>query len=318
MKRLEDKGMKKKHERWVSQRLSADNHSSAPIRSLQASGSEVVEDSLGVFLCHSSNDKAVVRDLYQRLWREGIDPWLDEQKLLPGQDWPLEIANAVRTSHAVIVCLSQSSVSEAGYVQMEIKYALDVADLQPEGAIFIIPLRLEECDVPNRLRHWQWVDLFDDNGYERLMLALRKRAATLDLTIKPRLPRSAIIRTSHGKFVAVDNAKEWLLVGNADQNTAERFTICRLSNGKIAFKSSHDKYVTATNDYTWTLKADAQEVGEAQQFVVITQGDERWVFKTANNTYITAMNDEGDRNWVLRAETSMIQAWEKFTLIPIE
>ena len=46
--------------------------------------------SLRVFLCHSSGDKPAVHDLYHRLLRNGIDPWLDEEKLLPGQDWQRE------------------------------------------------------------------------------------------------------------------------------------------------------------------------------------------------------------------------------------
>ena len=34
---------------------------------------------LRVFLCHASQDKPVVRELYQRLLAEGwIDPWMDE------------------------------------------------------------------------------------------------------------------------------------------------------------------------------------------------------------------------------------------------
>ena len=42
---------------------------------------------LKVFFCHSSDDKPAVRDLYQRLNSEGwIAPWLDEEKLYPGQD----------------------------------------------------------------------------------------------------------------------------------------------------------------------------------------------------------------------------------------
>ena len=41
---------------------------------------------LRVFLCHASQDKPIVRELYQRLLAEGwIDPWLDEKKLLFGQ-----------------------------------------------------------------------------------------------------------------------------------------------------------------------------------------------------------------------------------------
>ena len=51
---------------------------------------------LKVFLCHASQDKPIVRELYQKFLDEGwIDPWLDEEKLLPGQDWELEIHGLV-------------------------------------------------------------------------------------------------------------------------------------------------------------------------------------------------------------------------------
>jgi formylglycine-generating enzyme required for sulfatase activity len=136
---------------------------------------------LKVFLCHASGDKPAVRNLYHRLRVSGFDPWLDEENLLPGQDWQLEILKAVRSSDAVVICLSSRAITKAGYVQKEIKYALDVADEQPEGAIFLIPLRLEECEVPERLRRWQWVDFYQEKGYERLLRALRARAESLGL-----------------------------------------------------------------------------------------------------------------------------------------
>ena len=30
--------------------------------------------------------------------------------------------------------------------------------------VFIIPVRLVDCDVPDRLKKWQWVNLFEDQG----------------------------------------------------------------------------------------------------------------------------------------------------------
>ena len=100
--------------------------------------------SAGRRLCHASQDKPIVRELYQRLNAEGwIDPWLDEEKLLPGQDWDMEIEKTVEATDAVIVCLSKGSVSKEGYIQKEIKKVLDVSDKKPEGTIFIIPARLE-------------------------------------------------------------------------------------------------------------------------------------------------------------------------------
>jgi CheY-like chemotaxis protein len=150
---------------------------------------------LRVFLCHASGDKAAVRALYQRLRAEGFKPWLDEEDLLPGQDWQQEIPIQVRAADAVIVCLSRHSVTKVGYVQKEIKYALDAAEEQPEDAIFIIPLRLDDCDVPARLRRWQWVNYYEEQGYDRLMRALRARAAAVGAAIQERMePRLEGVR----------------------------------------------------------------------------------------------------------------------------
>jgi CHASE2 domain-containing sensor protein len=131
---------------------------------------------LRLFLCHSSGDKAAVRDLYKRLRADGFDPWLDEENLLPGQNWQREITAAVRKSDIVLVCLSRDSINKKGFVQREIKYALDVAEEQPDGSIFIIPLKLEECDIPERLSHLQWVNFFEDGSYEKLLTSLREKS----------------------------------------------------------------------------------------------------------------------------------------------
>jgi hypothetical protein len=131
---------------------------------------------LKVFLCHASVDKTPVRELYHRLLADGFEPWLDEESLLPGQNWREEIPKAVRNSDIVLVCLSKKSIDKDGYVQKEIRFALDKADEKPEGAIFIIPLKLEECPVPDRISQWHWVNYFERNGYERLTRALRAQA----------------------------------------------------------------------------------------------------------------------------------------------
>jgi TIR domain len=129
-------------------------------------------NNLKIFLCHSSGDKELVRVLYKRLIRDGFNVWLDEINLLPGQDWDNEIKKAVRVSDVVIVCLSRGSVRKDGYIQKEIKLALDVADEKPEDTIFVIPLKLEDCDVPTRLAKWQYVEMYQQEGYERLKASL--------------------------------------------------------------------------------------------------------------------------------------------------
>jgi hypothetical protein len=155
-----------------------------PAASVATAGSRVERktmSSLKIFLCHSSGDKAQVRGLFNSLCEDGYSPWLDEECLIAGQDWDVEIRKAVKDSHVVIVCLSTASTTKAGYVQKEIRLALDVADEQPEGAIFVIPLRLEECVVPDRLARWHWVDIYAPNGYKKLVRALGARSAMLQL-----------------------------------------------------------------------------------------------------------------------------------------
>ena len=138
---------------------------------------------LRTFLCHTSSDKDSVQKLYRSLVDDGIDAWLDQEKLVPGQNWQKEIQRAVRNSDVVIVCLSAKSITKEGFVQKEIRIALDFAKEKPDGTIFIIPARLEDCAVPESMNKFQWVDLFSDNGYERLMNALKLRAENVGATI---------------------------------------------------------------------------------------------------------------------------------------
>lgn len=140
---------------------------------------------LKVFLCHAHSDKDTVKNLYARLKREGVDVWLDKEKLLPGADWEFEIRKAVRESDVVIVCLSKQ-FNQAGFRQKEVRIALEEADNKPPGEIFIIPARLEECDNLPTLVKWHWVDLFENDGFQRLILALRLRAEKIGASLRQR------------------------------------------------------------------------------------------------------------------------------------
>ena len=78
---------------------------------------------LRVFLCHAREDKPTVRELYRQLCAEGwLDVWLDEEKLLPGQNWDIEIEKAVEATDAVIVCLSSRSITKGNYLPILPKF----------------------------------------------------------------------------------------------------------------------------------------------------------------------------------------------------
>ena len=146
----------------------------------------MVDRKLRVFLCHASQDKPVVRQLYQRLRSEDwIDPWLDEEKLLPGQDWNLEIEKAVESSDAVIVCVSSISSAKEGYIQRELRRVLDIALEKLEGSIFVLPVKLDDCELPRKLKDKQALHYFPAENqaaaYERLKASLKIRKDSLGI-----------------------------------------------------------------------------------------------------------------------------------------
>jgi formylglycine-generating enzyme required for sulfatase activity len=180
---------------------------------------------LSVFLCHASGDKPAVRELHARLLAEGwIDPWLDEEKLYPGQDWDIEIEKAVEAAHAVIVFLSKNSVNKEGYVQRELRFVLDIALTKPEETIFVIPLRLEACELPRRLRAYQFADYFPaeqrERAYERLLYSLKLRAKNLDIPYESNLrPDATILGLPIPTWKLDFSTQTWQDVkGNAEQH----------------------------------------------------------------------------------------------------
>jgi hypothetical protein len=127
-----------------------------------------------VFLIYAHSDKRAVRKLYHRLNRNHINAWLDDMELLPGQKWQHKIRQAILGSEVVIVCLSRQFNKQGGYRHEEVKIALGKASSMPEDEVFLIPVRLEKCDLPEPVRQWQCVDLFEADGFNKLLSALKE------------------------------------------------------------------------------------------------------------------------------------------------
>ncbi len=133
-----------------------------------------------IFLAHAKEDEEAVIDLYNRLKHKGYKPWLDKMDLLPGQSWQAEISKAIKKSDVFIACLSSNSVAKKGYVQRELKMALNECADRPPEKIYLIPLRLDDCQIPElrqeeygvSLLDYQWVDLFTSDGFDRLVESL--------------------------------------------------------------------------------------------------------------------------------------------------
>ena len=127
---------------------------------------------LNVFISYAKEDVNIARKLWGKLESYGVNVWFDVEKLLPGQEWELEIKSAIEDADAVILCLSENSVTKRGYIQQELKMALDAAGTVPEGDVLVIPIRVGECKVPVSLKKWQWVRYEDECLDDRVLNVL--------------------------------------------------------------------------------------------------------------------------------------------------
>ena len=139
-----------------------------------------------IFLCYARQDEGKVENLYRKLSDAGFKPWMDKKDILPGEDWKSTTQRAIRHSDFFLTCLSANSIKR-GFLQKEIKDALDIWQEMFDSDIYLIPVRLEDCEVPESLRDFQWVNLFEEDGWTRLVKAIqagmeRRREVGADLT----------------------------------------------------------------------------------------------------------------------------------------
>ena len=128
----------------------------------------VKKRSIDVFLSHSHEDKTLAIKISEDLQKNGVTVWRDDRELKPGEIWVQKIAENLKASNSVAVILSKASI-ESRWVQEEVSAAL-------EQDKHIIPIKIEECDVPLFLGTRQHADFTGDytSGITNLLEALRK------------------------------------------------------------------------------------------------------------------------------------------------
>jgi len=97
-----------------------------------------------VFISHSHAEAALAKKLRGQLSELGLEVWDPAQQILPGDNWALEIGQALKKSRAMIVLLSPESM-KSERVRREIEYAL--GDRNYAGRVFPVMVRPTE-EVP--------------------------------------------------------------------------------------------------------------------------------------------------------------------------
>ncbi len=112
-----------------------------------------------IFISHSSADKRFVRGLAVDLAALGHQPWLDEWEILVGESIPERIGAGIDDADFLIVVLSDSAV-KSRWVENEwqAKYWTEAN----ERRVTVLPLLLNDCQIPTLLRTKKYVDFRDD------------------------------------------------------------------------------------------------------------------------------------------------------------
>ena len=102
-----------------------------------------------VFLSYCRENDAAVWQLYDELTAAGHAVWRDQESLLPGMDWKHEIRRAIRRAYAVVICFSQEvAARHRSGSYPEALLAIEEYRLMTPGSIYLIPVRLSECEIP--------------------------------------------------------------------------------------------------------------------------------------------------------------------------
>lgn len=110
------------------------------------------------FISYSRINKEFATKLTKGLRAAGYPVWFDQLDIPTGARWDDEVEKALRECSIFMVILTPSSIASEN-VKDEIGYAIDHGKR-------ILPVLLEDCDVPLRLRRFQYVDFTAKNFEE--------------------------------------------------------------------------------------------------------------------------------------------------------
>lgn len=139
-----------------------------------------------VFLAHAKENKDQVKKLYKKLKAAGLDPWMDEFDLPFGINWDVAIRKAIRKCNIFLACLSETSINKTGYVQKELRFALDEFQNKPTNTIYFIPVLLEDMDLSElyidkiALSSYHASRVYEQEELNRLIQQLKKETKILD------------------------------------------------------------------------------------------------------------------------------------------
>ncbi|NRT77623.1 toll/interleukin-1 receptor domain-containing protein [Clostridium beijerinckii] len=133
-----------------------------------------------VFISHSSIDKTFVDKLAKDISSIGIPIWYDKLEINVGDSIPEKINEGLVDAKYFIIVLSSNSMTSR-WVREELNAAI-MRQIVSNGT-FIIPILLEECNVPPLISHRRAIDFSKnyETGLEEICEYLKKDYGALSM-----------------------------------------------------------------------------------------------------------------------------------------
>jgi RNA-directed DNA polymerase len=132
---------------------------------------DMTDKTVSIFISYASEDRKKVDVIYQRLENKGYAPWMDKHSLIAGKNWKRSIEKAIKDCDFFLLCLSKNTDKD-GFIQHEIRDALDMWKQKRPDSSYILPIRLEACEAPYEIEDIQWIDYFEKDWWNKLMQAI--------------------------------------------------------------------------------------------------------------------------------------------------
>jgi hypothetical protein len=131
------------------------------------------------FISHSSKDKKFVRQLSADLVENGVQVWLDEQRIRVGDSIPEKIAQGIAESDFFLIVISHNSV-ESAWVQKELSGAL-VREIE-RRRVTVMPLKMDDAKVPASIADKKYADFSGSyaSGLSELLTAIKSVEVVAD------------------------------------------------------------------------------------------------------------------------------------------
>ncbi len=124
------------------------------------------------FVSYASPDLDAAMAVVDLLTDAGLRTWFDKKDLKGGQEWEYVIRKQISAASLVLICLSNNAADRKGFFHKEMRYAVDEALQLPQGKVFIMPVCLDDCPIPDDLRKWHALRLFERGESRKLLRSI--------------------------------------------------------------------------------------------------------------------------------------------------